>query len=105
MFKPEELPGHYKVLLAKIGCLCQEVTVTARQFPPMTEPKLFSTDSILKIQKGQNVEERTKEKDVDKEHSFVNHPETDMDCPQRFHCNYRFYINSSGFEDPHEQLR
>lgn len=59
MFKCEELPGNYAVLLAvKIGCLCQEVTVT----------KLFSTDNILKIQKGQNFGEGTKGKDVDEEH-------------------------------------
>lgn len=87
--------------------LCQEVTVTVRQFPPMAEPKLFSTGNTLKIQKGQNVEEGTKEKDVCEENLRVNHPETDMDCLQRFHYNHRFYINSSCFEglDPHEQLR
>lgn len=73
----------------------------------MAEPKLFSTDNILKIQKGQNVEEGTKEKDVGEEHSCVNHPETDVDYLQRYHYNHRFYIKSSGFEglDPHEQLR
>lgn len=69
MFKSEELPGNYEVLLAvKIGCLCQEVTVTVRQFPPMAEPKLFSTDNVLKIYKGQNSGEGTKGKDVDEEH-------------------------------------
>lgn len=78
-----------------------------RQFPPMSEPKHFSTDNTFKIQKGQNVEDRTKEKDVDEEHSCLNHSETHMDCLQRFHYNHRFYIRSSGFEglDPHEQLR
>lgn len=104
-FKSEELPSNYEVLLAvKIGFLCEEVTVTVRQFPPMAEPKLFSTDNILKIQKGQNVEEETTEKDVD-EHSCLNHPETHMDCLQRFHYNHRFYT-SFGFEglDAHEQL-
>lgn len=73
----------------------------------MAEPKLFSTDNTLKVQKGQNVEEGTKEKHVGDKYSCVNHPETDMDCLQGFHYNHRFYINSSSFEglDPHEQLR
>lgn len=108
MFKSEELPSNYEVLLAvKTGCLCEEVTVTVRQFPPMAEPKLFSTDNILKIQQGQNVEEGTKEKDVDEEHLCLNHPVTHMDFLQRFHYNHRFYINSSGFEglDPHKQFK
>lgn len=90
MFKSEELPGDYEVLLAvKIGCLCQEVTVTVRQFPPVGELKLFSTDSILKIQKGENVEEGTK-RWMWMKNTCGNHPETDMDCPQIFHCKHRF---------------
>lgn len=63
MFKSEELPSNYEVLLAvKIGCLCEEVTITVRQFPSMAETKLFTIDNILKIQKGQNAEEGTKER-------------------------------------------
>lgn len=69
MFKSERNFQNYEVLLAvKTGFLCQEVTVTVRQFPPMAE------------------------------HLYVNYPEKDTDCLQRFHNNHRFYINSSGFE-------
>lgn len=54
MFKSERNFQNYEVLLAvQISFLCQEVTVTVRQFPPMAKPELFSTDNILQIQKGQ----------------------------------------------------
>lgn len=54
MFNSERNFQNYEVLPAvQIGFLCQEVTVTVRKFPPMAEPKLFSTDNVLQIQKGQ----------------------------------------------------
>lgn len=56
----------------------------------MVEPKLFSTDNILKIQKGQNAKEGTKEKDVCEEHLNVSHPEKEVTCLQGFQYNHRF---------------